>query len=156
MSRLRLIFSEAWSSITANISTSFAATMTVLIGMFLLGLFIALGTWVLSYSNHVKRELVVNVYFATGPQQPTQAQEYQVGQRLRHDPRVKTATFVSKAAALKTSRRSIPLLYANAAVEPAAGLVGRDARRIRTTRRRSAARSRRRRTTRARRLSGPA
>ena len=47
--RTRLLFSEAWSSITANISTTFAATMTVLIGMFLLGLFIALGTWVLSW-----------------------------------------------------------------------------------------------------------
>ena len=48
----------------ANLSTTFAATMTVLIGMFLLGLFIALGTWVLSWSDHVKKELQVNVYFA--------------------------------------------------------------------------------------------
>ena len=40
---------------TANISTTFAATMTVLIGMFLLGLFIALGTWALSWSDHVKK-----------------------------------------------------------------------------------------------------
>ncbi len=55
MSRIRLLFSEAWSSISMNLSTTFAATMTVLIGMFLLGLFIALGTWVLSWSNHVKR-----------------------------------------------------------------------------------------------------
>ena len=38
--------------------------MTVLIGMFLLGLFIALGTWVLSWSDHVKNELQVKVYFA--------------------------------------------------------------------------------------------
>ena len=30
MSRVRLLFSEAWSSITTNISTTFAATMTVL------------------------------------------------------------------------------------------------------------------------------
>ena len=63
MSRVRLLFSEAWSSISQNISTTFAATMTVLIGMFLLGLFIALGTWVLSYSDHVKKELQVKVYF---------------------------------------------------------------------------------------------
>ena len=62
MSRVRLLFSEAWSSITANLSTTFAATMTVLIGMFLLGLFIALGTWVVSWSNHVKSELRVKVY----------------------------------------------------------------------------------------------
>ena len=59
MSRARLLFSEAWSSITANLSTTFAAAMTVLIGMFLLGLFIALGTWVLSWSDHVKRQLEV-------------------------------------------------------------------------------------------------
>ncbi|MGH3000720.1 MAG: hypothetical protein ACRDNM_15595, partial [Gaiellaceae bacterium] len=90
MSKVRLIFSEAWSSISANVSTTFAATITVLISMFLLGLFIALGTWVLSYSNHVKRELVVHVYFATGKHQPTQAQEAQVGQELRKDSRVKT------------------------------------------------------------------
>ena len=63
MSRVRLLFSEAWSSISQNISTTFAATMTVLIGMFLLGLFIALGTWVLSWSDHVKKELQVKVYF---------------------------------------------------------------------------------------------
>ena len=37
--------------------------MTVLIGMFLLGLSIALGTWVVSWCDHVKRELVVKVYF---------------------------------------------------------------------------------------------
>ena len=37
--------------------------MTVLIGMFLLGLFIALGTWTVSWSNHVKKQLVVKVYF---------------------------------------------------------------------------------------------
>ena len=54
MSRLRLMISEAWSSIAANVSTTFAATTTVLIGMFLLGLFIALGTWVLSWSHHIK------------------------------------------------------------------------------------------------------
>ena len=50
-------------SLGANVSTTVAATMTVLIGMFLLGLFIALGTWVVSWSDHVKRELVVKVYF---------------------------------------------------------------------------------------------
>ena len=63
--RLRLIVSESVRSLTANLSTTVAATMTVLIGMFLLGLFIALGTWVVSWSDHVKRELVVHVYFCT-------------------------------------------------------------------------------------------
>ena len=118
MSKFRLIFSEAWSSITANISTSFAATITVLISMFLLGLFLALGTWVLSYSNHVKRELVVHVYFATGTHQPTQAQEYQVGRRLKQDSRVKLATFVSKESAFKAESKKMPLLYANVPTNP--------------------------------------
>ena len=39
MTRFKLVFSEAVRSIAANLSTSIAATMTVLIGMFLLGLF---------------------------------------------------------------------------------------------------------------------
>ena len=39
MTRFKLVFSEAIRSIGANLSTSIAATMTVLIGMFLLGLF---------------------------------------------------------------------------------------------------------------------
>ncbi|HEV2592903.1 MAG TPA: permease-like cell division protein FtsX [Gaiellaceae bacterium] len=61
--RFKLLVSEAWRSLGANISTTVAATLTVLIGMFLLGLFIALGTWTLSWSNHVKQELVVKVFF---------------------------------------------------------------------------------------------
>jgi cell division transport system permease protein len=107
--RLRLLFSEAWSSITANISTTFAATMTVLIGMFLLGLFIALGTWVLSWSDHVKKELQVKVYFAAGA---TDAQEVAVGRQLRKDTaRVKLVTFVSKEKAEKQMREKFPELY---------------------------------------------
>src|ERR671934_2545323 len=106
--RLRLLFSEAWSSITANVSTTFAATMTVLIGMFLLGLFIALGTWVLSWSDHVKKELQVKVYFADGT---TRVQEYLVGQKIRRDPRVKKIVFVSKHAAQKEMERKFPQLF---------------------------------------------
>jgi cell division transport system permease protein len=108
MSRFRLLFSEAWSSISANVSTTVAATMTVLIGMFLLGLFIALGTWVLAWSNHVKSELQVQIYFASTA---TQKQEYAVAQRLRTDPRVKSVVFVSKEQAQRTMQRKYPQLY---------------------------------------------
>jgi len=108
MSRVRLLFSEAWSSISQNISTTFAATMTVLIGMFLLGLFIALGTWVLSWSDHVKKELQVKVYFA---QTTSPAQEYAVRQQLAKDPRVKKIVFVSKEQAQKTMAKKFPTLY---------------------------------------------
>ena len=106
--RTRLLFSEAWSSITANISTTFAATMTVLIGMFLLGLFIALGTWVLSWSDHVKKELQVHVYFADGT---TRAEEATVGAKISQDKNVKTVTFVSKGKAYQIMAGKFPDLF---------------------------------------------
>ena len=43
LARFNLVVGEAFRSISANRSTTIAATLTVLIGMFLLGLFIALG-----------------------------------------------------------------------------------------------------------------
>ena len=65
MERLKLIGAESLRSLGANVSTTLAATVTVLIGMFLLGVFIAFGSWVVSWSNHVKKELVVHVYYCT-------------------------------------------------------------------------------------------
>jgi len=105
MSQVRLLFSEAWSSIRMNLSTTFAATMTVLIGMCLLGLFLALGTWVLSWSNHVQKELQVHVYFQSDA---TPQQEAAVAARLRNDPRVKPGgvEFVSKAEALAQMKKN--------------------------------------------------
>src|SRR6185437_15074575 len=64
--RFKLLLSEAVRSLGANVSTTAAATMTVLIGMFLLGFLIGLSTWAFSLSNHYKRELVVKVYFNHG------------------------------------------------------------------------------------------
>ena len=111
MSRVRLLFSEAWSSITANISTTFAATMTVLIGMFLLGLFIALGTWVLSWSDHVKKELLVKVYFCTTVscgKEATPTQMNAVRAKLLTNPHVKSLTFVSKQDAFRQEEKKHP------------------------------------------------
>jgi cell division transport system permease protein len=108
MSQARLLFSEAWASIRMNLSTTFAATMTVLIGMCLLGLFIALGTWVLSWSNHVQRELQVHVYFQSDA---THQQETAVQQNLLNDPRVKHVKFVSKAQAQEQMKSRFPQLY---------------------------------------------
>jgi cell division transport system permease protein len=118
MSKIRLIVTEAWSSITANISTTLAATITVLISMFLLGLFLALGTWVLSYSGHVKRQLEVKVYFATQTRQPTPAQEAEVGRRLRSDPRVKSVTFISRVTAFRQQAKEYPEYYKNIPSNP--------------------------------------
>ena len=63
MTRLRMIMSEAWRSLTASMSTTIAATMTVLVALFVLGSTIGLGTWVLSYRDHIKKQLLVKVYF---------------------------------------------------------------------------------------------
>jgi cell division transport system permease protein len=108
MSQTRLLFSEAWASIRMNLSTTFAATMTVLIGMCLLGLFIALGTWVLSWSAHVQRELQVHVYFQSNA---TPQQETAVQQKLQNDKRVGQVIFVSKAQAQEKMKKLYPQLY---------------------------------------------
>ena len=107
--RVRLLFTEAWNSLAANVSTTLAATVTVLIGMFLLGLFIALGTWTVSWSNHVKRELVVKVYFADSA---TLAQKNTLARQLGQSPYVSQKAggiiYVSKEQALKEMARRYP------------------------------------------------
>ena len=108
MSRLNLLLSESWASIRQNLSTSVAATMTVLIGMCLLGLFIALGTWVLSWSNHIQQELTVHVYFTTDA---TKQQEALVHQKLESNGQVRKVIFISKEAADAKMRRDYPNFY---------------------------------------------
>src|SRR4029453_1236289 len=63
--RFRTVAAEAIRSLGANLSTTFAATTTVLIGMFMHGLVVGLGSWALSLSDHYKKQLLVNVYFCT-------------------------------------------------------------------------------------------
>ncbi len=115
MTRLRLVASEALRSIRANLSTSFAATMTVLIGMFLLGLLIALGTWVVSWSDHVKSQLEVKVFFVeeVKPKDVNTVRLY-----LEQDDRVKEFRFVSKTDALRRMQRKYPELTANLPSNP--------------------------------------
>jgi cell division transport system permease protein len=115
MTRLRLVGSEAVRSIRSNLSTSFAATMTVLIGMFLLGLLIALGTWVVSWSDHVKGQLEVKVFFV---EEVKPKQVNTVRLVLEQDERVKEFRFVSKTDALKRMQRRYPELTANLPSNP--------------------------------------
>src|SRR5204862_6801796 len=106
--RLRLLIAEAWRSLATNVSTTFAATMTVLVGMFILGLFIALGTWTVSWSNHGKHELVVKVDFKTSGQNggpATRAQENAVARMLQSNQQIRKSTFVSKAVAFKRMQK---------------------------------------------------
>ena len=106
--KLRLVGAEALRSIRASMSTTIAATMTVLIGMFLLGLSIALGTWVLSYSNHVQSGIHVRVYFCTSTtcaHEATPRQINAVRTELLQLPEVKSIRFISKREALRQERR---------------------------------------------------
>src|SRR5271154_4322550 len=114
--RLRLLVSEAWRSLGANVSTTIAATMTVLVGMFLLGLFIALGTWTVSWSNHVKSELVVKVYFNVNA---TRAQENHVANLLDANPQVqKPIKYVPKSVAFKQMEKTESALTKGLAYNP--------------------------------------
>jgi cell division transport system permease protein len=113
--RAKLLFSESLRSLGANLSTTIAATMTVLIGMFLLGLFIALGSWVVSWSDHVKRELLVKVFYV---QDAKEAQINDVRAQLEADPRVKSVTFVSADEALDRMQKKFPELTANLPSNP--------------------------------------
>ncbi len=119
--RVKLFLSEAFRSIAANLSTSVAAVMTVLIGMFLLGLFIALGSWVISWTNHVKKDLVVNVYFCTEltcGQEATAKEINAVSLKLDQNSDVKSYKFVSKDDAWQEMKTRFPELVEGAVRNP--------------------------------------
>ncbi len=136
--RARLFFTEAFRSIAANLSTSVAAVMTVLIGMFLLGLFIALGTWVISWTDHVKKDLVVNVYFCTDltcGEAATPQHIDAVRAQLASNPDVKEIDFISKEEALAEMEKRFPDLAGNLArnpLPPAYKVIPIDADRVKT------------------------
>jgi cell division transport system permease protein len=115
--RGKLLLAEAWRSLGANLSTTVAATMTVLIGMFLLGLFIALGTWTVSWSNHVKSELVVKVYFKD---KATAQQRTDFAREVQQNPYAKVGgiTYVSKEAGLRYMEKRFPDLTRNLTANP--------------------------------------
>jgi len=119
MTRIRVVFAEALRSIGANVSTTVASALSVLIGMFLIGVFIGLGTWLVSWSDDKKRELAVHVYIADEAlAHPKQINQVRVV--LESDPRVKPGgvTFISKDEALAIMRKRNPELTANLATNP--------------------------------------
>ena len=115
--RFKLLVSEAWRSLGANLSTTVAATMTVLISMFLLGLFVAFGTWMNSWSSHVKSELLVKVYFQPGA---TRSEKDNLARELQQNQYVAAngVVYVSKEQALADMKRRFPALVAGVAYNP--------------------------------------
>jgi cell division transport system permease protein len=113
--RTKLFFSEAVRSIGANISTTIAATMTVLIGMFLLGLFIALFSWVNSWTDHVRKDVIVKVFFV---QDATEQQINAVRSKALTFPETKGVVFISKEEALERMKERYPELTQNLSSNP--------------------------------------
>jgi cell division transport system permease protein len=117
MTRIRVVFAEALRSIGANVSTTVASALSVLIGMFLIGVFIGLGTWLVSWSDEKKKELAVHVFIADSA---TSKQINGLRVHLESDRRVKPGgiTFCSKDCALNKMQKQNPELTANLATNP--------------------------------------
>ena len=117
MTRFKLLVSEALRSIGANKSTTLATAATVLVGMFLLGVFIGLGTWLVSWSDNKKKELVVHVFVKD---EATKKQVNAIGEFIASDPRVKPGgiDFIDKDEALTIARKKFPELTENLASNP--------------------------------------
>jgi len=117
MTRFRLVFSEAVKSIGANVSTTVASAVSVLIGMFLIGVFIGLGTWLVSWSDDKKRELAVHIFISDAA---TPKQVNQLRVLLASDQRVREGgiTYLSKADALAIMRKRSPELTENLLSNP--------------------------------------
>jgi cell division transport system permease protein len=121
--RLRLLFGESVRSLGANLSTTVAATMTVLIGMFLLGLFIAIGSWAQDFGDKQKEKLLVKVFFCTETTCAAAASTEQINavrRKLEANPLVAEdgVTFVTKAEALERMRKRSPEIVANLTSNP--------------------------------------
>ena len=88
--KFSVVVAEAWRSLTASLSTTLASALTVLIGMFLVGLLIGLGTWARSWSEHAKGKLDINVYLCTPDkckaEVTTAAEATRFASRLQNDP----------------------------------------------------------------------
>ncbi len=118
-----MLVSEALRSMSANLSTTMAAVVTVLIGMFLVGVLIAFGTWARSWSDDKKGELVLKVYFCTELECGKDATEKQINSvrvRLESSALVKPGgvRFISKEEAYDAERKKNPDLYAAVPYNP--------------------------------------
>ena len=106
-----MLLSEAWRSLTANLSTTFAAAITVLIGMALVGMLVGFGTYARAWTDKTKQELVVNVYFCTDQTCAAYATSKQIDRvriKLQKNPLVKEAKFVSKEEAFNEMAKTNP------------------------------------------------
>ena len=74
--RWRFFVSEALNSIRGNAATTLAATVTVLIVTFLMGIFVTTGWWVYHYAVEKRNEVTVKLYLP--PDYATSRKRYPV------------------------------------------------------------------------------
>jgi cell division transport system permease protein len=102
--RFRFYIGEAVRSLRANLATTLAATVTVLIVMFFLGVFVALGSYLYAKVDQVRGETKVSVYLKDD------SSARQVGNlevRLRQNPDVKNVVYLSKLDALNQMKKQL-------------------------------------------------
>jgi cell division transport system permease protein len=103
--RWRFFFWEALASIRANAATTLAATVTVLIVTFLLGIFVSTSWWVYDYAVGVRNQVTVKLYlpkvYATDV-----VKRGDVANQVKALPYVKSYSYVSPDAAVKLLSQS--------------------------------------------------
>jgi cell division transport system permease protein len=114
--RWRFFFWEALASIRSNAATTMAATVTVLIVTFLLGIFVTTSWWVYHYAIGVRNEVTVKLYLPPSYAKNDKAQG-QVANQVKALPNVKSYEYVSPQQALKNmskpAQQAIAILNSN-------------------------------------------
>jgi cell division transport system permease protein len=112
--RWRFFIWEALASIRANAATTLAATVTVVIVTFLLGIFVSTSWWVYHYAVGVRNQVTVKLYLP-GVYATDAVKRGDVANQVKALPYVKSYRYVSPAEAVKTltpperrALRSIP------------------------------------------------
>lgn len=102
--RFRWFLGEALRSLRTNFATTLAAVVTVLIVLYIFGVGVALGTYLTSYTDGVKRDLTIKVWLDDSA---TEQQVGQIQRTLLADPRVDppSLVYVSKEAALLEAQK---------------------------------------------------
>jgi cell division transport system permease protein len=98
--RWRFFFWEALASIRSNAATTLAATVTVLIVTFLLGIFVTTGWWVYHYAVGVRDEVTVKLYLPP-PYATSAGKRGQLANQVRDLPYVKSFRYVSPSEAAR-------------------------------------------------------
>jgi cell division transport system permease protein len=120
-SRFNFFFTEAIRSLTTNVATSVAATLSMLVALLVVGIFLAALFFVQNKAGDVSRDAGrVKVFLVDGVQQ---AQVNEIRTAISHDPQARTSTitFVSKQEALRRARKMFadtPELMANLPANP--------------------------------------